>query len=148
MALILYPTDGYDSFITTAQATDVIAKYTLDSAVWVALSELDKEAYLRISFKLIENGLPLMPETITTCLVQAQSLIAISDVVNKFSKPENTLGAVKKSKVGVIEEQYYEPKPTMVKYRIPDMVMPCLLDLGWVNTQDVSGISRVSLIRS
>lgn len=49
MALTIYPTAGYDSFVSLADANTIVASHTLYNTEWTALTDADKEVYLRIA---------------------------------------------------------------------------------------------------
>lgn len=156
MALVLYPTTDYDSFISVEDATTVISKLTLHSAVWTALSDGDKEVYLRIACRLIVDGVDQTTYPFTdpmpTCVGEAQAMIAVQDVVYGFSATTtiDTNGAIKKQKVGSLEIEYYDTATGTKKYAplIPAMAKPCLVTLGYDFPTELGRLSQLTLGRS
>jgi len=156
MALIIYPTADYDSFVSVADATTTIANLTLHSSVWVALTTGEQEAYLRIACRNIEDHVDQdetpYPDPMTDCVAEAQALMAVQDVVYGFSASTTAqeTGAIRKQKVASLEIEYYDSATGGMKSapRVPTMAVPCLEALGYVFTPSVSGLSQVTLGRS
>ncbi len=155
MALIIYPNTGYDTFITTVDATVVIQKYTLQSAAWIALSVDDQESYLRIAFRNIVDNTPDFPDgvdPVDDCVGDAQALIASQDVTYGISASTTVgdVGAVKKQKVASVEVEYYDPGTgvTETAPTIPEMAWSCLESIGYVRPSGVSGLTQSTLGRS
>ena len=114
MALIIYPTADYDSFITVADAKTVIEAYTLYATQWNALTTTEQEVYLRIAARNIIDHVDQetnpFPEIMPTCVGDAQALMAVQDVVYGFSASVATeeTGSIKKQKVASLEIEYYD----------------------------------------
>lgn len=53
MALVIYPTTGWNSYLSEADATALLTANVIDLAAWTALSSANKEIYLRQSSTLI-----------------------------------------------------------------------------------------------
>ncbi len=112
--LTIYPAVGYDSFVSEVDADAVIASYTVDSAQWLALSQGDKEIYLRIATSTIKAGIDLatypLPDPAPPCLADATALTAVHNLVNGLSASAaaKSAGEVKKQKVGSLEVEYFE----------------------------------------
>ena len=154
MALIIYPTADYDSFVTVADATTVIAAYTLHSATWIVLTTAEQEVYLRIAARNIIDHVDQeenpFPDPMTDCVADAQALMAINDVVYGFSASiaaEET-GATKKEKVGTLEVEYYDTKKSSGISMVPTLAVPCLEALGYVFTPNIDGLAQLTLGRS
>ena len=156
MALIIYPTADYDSFITVADATTAIGELTLHSTQWTALTNAEKEVYLRIAFRNIDDHVDQddypYPDPMTDCVGTSQALMAVQDVVYGFSASTSTaeVGSVKKEKVASLEIEYYDSKSNTMKYAqiVPDMAKPCLETLGYIFTPTYNGLSQSTLGRS
>ncbi len=149
MALVIYDATGYDSFCTVAEANTTVASLTLYNTTWTALSDAEKEVYLRIAFRVIVDGFEDITEIENSdCLKEAQALIAVNDLVTGLSADtEATTGAVKKQKAGVVEVQYYEPSSdssgrTVI---VPSMAMPCLIALDWDGNTAEGGFKQTTL---
>jgi hypothetical protein len=152
MALVIYDATDYDSFATVAEADTIVATYTLYDTEWSALSTITKEVYLRIAFRVIVDNLvdlPLAPAS--SCLKQAQALIAVQDLMSGISgSSEVTTGVVKKRKAGILEVEYFEPSSdksgrTVI---IPRLALPCLIELGWDGNISNGGFNQTTLGRS
>ena len=151
MALIIYPTADYDSFVSVANADDYISSLTVYSADWTALSTDDKERYLRIALRTIVSGIDTdtypLPDPMLTCAAEAQSLIAIHDLVNGLStSKETSTGAIRRNKVGSIEQEFFEGK-FKHKSRIPAIAKACLESLDF-DTNILYGVTQTTLGRS
>ena len=156
MALIIYPTADYDSFVSVANATTVIASLTLYSTQWTALTDAEKEVYLRIACRDIVDHVDQdenpFADPIADCVAEAQSLMAIQDVVFGFSATDSVdeTGAIKKQKVSSLEIEYYDTASSSMKTapRIPTMAVPCLEALGYEYSPYVAGLAQTTLGRS
>ncbi|RLA73557.1 MAG: hypothetical protein DRG30_06165 [Epsilonproteobacteria bacterium] len=153
MALVIYPDVGYDSFVTLIEAEEYISSLTLYGSMWGAISDDEKEIYLRIALRVILDGIDLdtypLSDPIDTCAGEAQSLIAINDLVNEISiTAEDTSGAIRRNKVGSIEQEFFAPKfGKKSKAIIPKMAKSCLESINY-NTTSLYGLSQSILGRS
>ena len=156
MALVIYPTVDYDSFITVVDATTTISEYTLHSAIWLALTIAEQEVYLRIAARNIidhiDQELTPFPDVMPSCVGEAQALMAVQDVVYGFSAQDTVdeSGSIKKEKVASLEIEYYDTKSKTAKRVsvVPDMAMLCLEDIGYVLTPHIGGLTQTILGRS
>ena len=146
--MILYPTTDYVSFITVAEADTIIGAYTLNFSTWDALDDTDKEAYLRIAFSIINDGLDTLPDApVSQCLKNSQALNAVHDVINGISKPLTISQVVKKEEAGQVKVEYFEPSATATSNSyIHPLSKQCLADLGYVFP--ISGFGQTTLGRS
>lgn len=101
MALTVYPTETYDSFISLVDALDVITKNSVHLASWTALTDAQQEVYLRIATSKILAVIDLsLLDGTDACLVKSCALMAIRDVVYAISSSVNpNTGLVSKEKV-------------------------------------------------
>ena len=136
MPLIIYPAAGADSFITVADATNTIKKYTLDGNKWDAKTLEEQEILLRIAFTDIINHTDSSsyPDPLPACVPDAQALMAVHDLVNSISGGAvGTQAQVKKQKAGPVEREFFElktlPKSTT---RVPEQAKSCLSSIGYV----------------
>jgi len=159
MALIIYPTVGYDSYVSVVEADAIISDLTMHSTSWEALSTEDRERYLRIAMRTMEDGidqtvnpLPLVGESLYSCMKESQALIALQDVVNNISAGgvTQTTGAVKKEKAGAVEVQYYDVSggsSSSAPYPIPKIAFSCLSAMGFT-FPSTGGFKQSTLGRS
>ena len=152
--LILYPDINADSFVTVAEADIIISELTLQSTAWLALTEDDREIYLRIAYRNILSGVDQtinpIPDPVTDCYGEAQSLMASHDVTYGISASTTVSNSqVKKQKIASLEIEYFEVdgvvKATSV---VPDLAKPCLEEIGWVFDTDLGRLSQMTLGRS
>lgn len=156
MALVIFPTTNYNSFVSVADATDYITQYTLQYDAWNALDLIQQEALLRIAaMDLLNNSdselFPIDP--IDDCIPMAQALMASQDATFGFSSKdiEKVTGALKREKVSVIEVEYYDTirgNGSGTAPRIPSMIRPCLEAIGYVFSSGTIGLKQTILGRS
>ncbi len=151
--LILFPLPDYDSYVTVIDADTVITSLTTNGAQWLALAEADKEVYLRIALRTIEDG-GVVPPDVTdpsfACLPEAQALVAVNDLVNGISSTAGASSAqIKRQKVGTLEQEFFETDgATTSTNPIPAMAQPCLDSFGYISPTACGGIARCTLTRS
>lgn len=158
MALVLPPDVDYDSFVSLVDAQTYINALTLNGATWQAVSDAEKEVYLRIATRRIQDGIDpdvyvIDPTDVPECVPEATSLIAVHDLVNGISSQSGTvtlIGATKKEQVGSIVREYYDTKSNMNTYTslIPALARPCLDSIGYVFPSGLSGVRQTTLGRS
>lgn len=155
MALVLYPTNGYDSFVSLADATNYITKYTLQLDSWSAFDTTTQEALLRIAAQRLTSNsdellFPITP--IPDCIPIAQALMASQDGKYGFSSGliYDDKGATKREKVSVIEVEYYDTKGnySTTAPLIPPQLSGCLEAIGYYLAANISGLSQTILGRS
>lgn len=140
MALIIYPTENADSFISVNDAKTVIDTYTLDGAAWGAKTTAEKEILLRVAYiDIVQHTDPTTyPDPLPDCVPQAQALMAVHDVVNSISGGSvNEIvsnGAIKSQVAGPIKREFYDTKDVSTKTvsRIPAQAQACLSELGYI----------------
>lgn len=159
MSLTVYPTDGYDSFISLEDANTRIGYTSLQASDWNALDDTTKEVYLRIATIAINNKVDfdddafLDYDAATSCLPNACADMAVHDLVYGLSSEINpNTGLVASEKVGDLEVKYFHGANTSsqqlkgrVTTRFPDTVVSCLSNYGAVFTG--SGIKQSLLDR-
>ena len=151
MALIIYPTADADSFISVADATTVIETLTLDGAAWGALSVSEQEVYLRIAYRNIvdHTDTTTYPDPLDICVGSSQALMASWDLKNGLSLDvEDYRGALKKNKVGTIEQEFYDVDKVRSVGTVPTMAKACLEELGYIFPVNANGLTQTILGRS
>lgn len=163
MALVIYPTTDYDSFVSIADANTIIEEYSLHNDLWSALSDAEKEVYLRVGtdriFSVIstdDTDEAYLDSTVydatTSCLPKSNALMAIHDVVYGLSTSINpNKGLITKEKVGDLEVNYFQgysknPKSGIVTNPFPNIVKSCLETYG--ATFNLSGLTKASVENS
>lgn len=139
MALTVYPTTGYDSFVDLVAASGYINAYTTFGTQWTALTDSDKEIYLRMATDRIIHKIDVALLTGTDeCVLKSCSIMAAHDLVFEISSSINpNTGLVTKEKVGDLEVNYTHGNvQRQLKNRntnpFPASVRPCLTTYGAV----------------
>lgn len=121
MALIIYPTSGWDSYVSLADAETIVTNNIISPASWNALTNAQKELYLKQSTTLIRLKIT-DPLTLTTPsdLELATVYLSINsigiDMMDSDGK-EN----LKRIKIdGAIEKEYFTKSDSSNKF--PDIV--------------------------
>ena len=158
MALVLPPDLAYDSFVSLVDASTHITALTLYGSTWDAVAEAERETYLRIATRRIEDGIdqdlyPIDPTNLPVCLAEATSLMAVHDLVNEISSGGATAtetGAIKKEQVGSIVQEYYDTKSVVNSYTslIPALARPCLEGMGYEFPTSLGGLFQLTLGKS
>ena len=115
--LVVYPIDGFDSFISLDDANKFIANNSVFNNQWTELSDEKKEVFLRISTRRILDVIDttLLNGDTDICLVNASASMAVRDLVFNISAGVNeNKGAIIKEKVEGIEVQYYHDSRTSI----------------------------------
>ena len=139
MSLTIYPTEGYDSFVSVADATSFLEKNSMYYAECVAKypDESSQEVLLRIATRRIIDtiDMSLFPvDSVPLCISEATSLMAIHDCWYGLSVSQNdNQGLVSREKVGDLEVEY-DHRNTKTKAKVtspfPDSVRTCLSNYG------------------
>lgn len=134
--LIIYPTTDYDSFVSVVDADTIISKNSLKNTEWTALTEAQKEVFLRIATTRILNAIDTSLLVEDVCIKNATALMAVRDLVFEISSSVNpNTGLISKEKVGNVEVTYFHGNPI---HRItgrstnpfPKEIIPCLQKYG------------------
>lgn len=166
MALIIYPEDGYDSFISEPDAELIIQDNSLQYQQWLDLPNLVRDIYLRIATTAILNAVSTDSENpngyldkasydaSSSCLPRVCALVAMHDLVYQISSEINpNTGLITKEKVGDIEVAYTHGASASSRQLssknkdvFPKYVKSCLSSYGV--TVSASGFHQVQLERS
>ena len=127
MALIIYPSTGFDSFISASDTDDFLSKNIPSSqrTDWDSLTDVaDKEIYLRQATNIIKNKIDLPSENDVE-LQQATAYLA-NYSINKDLLNSDTSSNVKKIVLddGTIEKEYFSPNKS--ENELPDIVVELL----------------------
>lgn len=63
MALVIFPTENWDSYASISDINDLFSKYVKDTSNWDNLTDTQKEIYLRQNTLLIKNKIGQLDET-------------------------------------------------------------------------------------
>jgi len=109
MALVVYPDDGYDSFISLDEANSWISTHSPHAYKWYELDDDTKEIYLRLHCQTIQDkiDITLLSDHINECVQYSNASMALNDVVYGITLNTNpNFGLVTKEKVGDVEIDY------------------------------------------
>ena len=138
MALTIYPTTSYDSFCSLDDSNTIIAGYIPDTAQWDALTDAQKEVYLRQSSLIIEEKVSQLPTTLEENLKKATAILANHSIgLNMVDDSDSN--KIKKKKVKDIEVEYFSAPDA--KNEIPDLVIS-LLSVYNVQSSSTFSFSR------
>jgi len=147
MALIIYPTVGYDSFISLEDADLWVTNYSPQAPQWNTITDVEKEVYLRLTCNIILNkiDITLLPTT-PECLAFSNIAMALNDVIYGISKTVNpNFGLITKEKVGDLEVNYKQYRENINKPSIYNQqIKSCLITYGAV----FSSSSQITLGKS
>lgn len=109
MALIIYPTDSWDSFVTIANADTILTNNipSTQRTLWDALTDTDKEIYLRQATELIRTKITL-PDELEDDLQKATSYLANYSVGKDMTNDDGS-GNVKVKNIAqtTIKKEYF-----------------------------------------
>ena len=156
MSLVVYPLENAESYISVVDADTIITNKSVQSATWLALSEQEKEVYLRISYDFIiatcdSTLLPdwSIPDDVG-CLAEVNALMASRDLVYSISSSINpNTGLIKRERVDTIEVEYDQSNNNGqgVSTTLYDpSFKTCLVSYGY--SPAVSGVQQMVLGKS
>ncbi len=146
MALTVYPTPGFNSYISVAEA-DLIAPDYLNYSFWSSLDEATKSQYLMQAFRVIgvlEGFIAPIPPADAGCLPTVQVQIAMNDVQYGISLKTYDTQEIKKEVAGPVSTEYFASySGALPPSIIPPIVVPCLKTFGYSPSLHVYGISTI-----
>lgn len=125
MALIIYPTTGYDSFVSLADAETILENNVPPSQRldWDAIVEdTTKQIYLRQATLVIKGKITL-PDTLEDDLKLAAAYLA-NYSIGKDMVDDNDKDKIKRKKVDDIEVEYFSGRDA--DNELPDLVVNLL----------------------
>jgi hypothetical protein len=132
MALTIYPTTDWDSYISLADATTLMPKYVLDMTAWNALNDTQKEFYLVQSSLLIKNKITDPEETSTPLDLQIATVFLANYALGNDLTDNDGKNNVKiKEIVGVIKTEYFST--AFASNSFPDYVSMLLNQYGFIS---------------
>ncbi len=135
MALIIYPSSGFDSFVTLADATSNLTNNVIDITAWTALTDTKKEIYLRQATLLIKSKIDLDLIVSVDNLELATSLLANHAVGVDITNDTND-GNIKVNEItGVIHKEYFTKGKA--SNAMPTNVTSLLSEYGFVGSSSL-----------
>lgn len=107
MALIIYPTDSYDSFCSVADADTIITNNVPESETWLALDPAKKEVYLRQATETVKGSVLCLPDTLEDDLKKATVYTANYSITTPTAVDSGKGNIKKKTIVDVVETEYF-----------------------------------------
>lgn len=131
MALVIYPLDGWNSFVTLLEADTIIATYVNDNG-YLALTDPEKEAHLIQSAMLISLCPNIvLPVDTEEQLKNAQCQLTVYNLINDPLAYDPNEKAINKEKVDSLEVGYdvnFKKDPDALTF--PPVVMYMLKPYG------------------
>jgi len=136
MALVVYPSDNFDSFVSLSEANTIIAENVFDTEEWDEIADNKKEVLLRQATDTIKSFINLKGDEDTYKLKKAVALLAEYSI--EQSKKETNLK--REAVAGVYEKEYYEVSNKNIDNIIPTFIRNLLKDynLKSFNTIEVA----------
>lgn len=132
MALVIFPTTNYESFVSVANATTLISNNVIDTSLWTALTTTHKEIYLRQSTKLISQKIDLdLIEDITN-LELATALLANHSIGKDMLNSDGNENLKVKDLSGVIRKEWFSKGKKSNAF--PDFVSSLLSEYGYASS--------------
>jgi len=131
MALILYPTDDYDAFISIVNCDAFLTANVIGSqrTLYDALEDVDKEIYIRQATTLIEGRITL-PDTLEQDLQDATAYLVNYSVGLDMLNADKSSNVKVKNIVGVISTEYFATGAASNSF--PDVVTTLLGQYGLI----------------
>jgi|GEM_PF-4144607 hypothetical protein len=148
MALIVYPAEFYDTFVSISVANGYIGKYSPFNTNWNAVSDTNKEVLLRLATDRINAVIDSSLLEESDCIKKSCSLMAVRDLVFEISSSINANnGLVSKEKVGDIEVNYQHKSRANGRETnpFPSSVVVCLNSYG--ASLSLASIATARLVR-
>lgn len=143
MALIIYPTEDWDSYLTVADAEVLMGKHILDMSTWNALSDPHKEIYVRQASLLIKTKITDPETTETPDDIELATAYLANYSVGKTMTNSDDSGNLKSKRIeGVIAKEWFSANKASNAF--PDVVADLLAPYGYVGY----GASTLKIERS
>lgn len=132
MALIIYPTTDWDSYVSVLNADTMLTNYLFDSTAWLALTSAKKEILLRQASMLISAHIT-DPEEVET----PEDIVLATAYLADYGRTTNLLvdsqsGNIKRLKIeGAIEKEYFAKGSQSNSF--PSIVKTLLVPYGYSN---------------
>lgn len=133
MALIIYPTTNYNSYVSLADAEILIANNIINHTAWDALTSTQKELYLKQSTTLIRLKIQDPYEDATPSdLELATVYLAVSSIAVDMTESDGK-DNLKRIKIdGAIEKEYFTKSEKSNSF--PDIVEALLSQYTYTNS--------------
>lgn len=137
--LVIYPTDSYDSFCSVADADTIITNYVPDSETWLALTEPQKEVYLRQATETVKGQVLCLPGTLEEDLKKATAYTANYSITTPTAVDSGKGNIKKKTIVDVVETEWFYPTKAN---ELPENVVKLLAQYCVVSSDSSFGFTR------
>jgi len=136
MALVVYPTNGFDSFVSLEEANSIISENVFNTEEWDGLADNKKEVLLRQATDTIRWFVRLKGEEDTYRLKKATALLA----EYKLGEDKKETNLKREAVAGVYEKEYYEVSNKNIDNVIPAYVRSLIKDCSFAvfNTVEVA----------
>lgn len=127
--MTIYPTDGWNSFCSVADANTIMAE-TIDPSAWNALTEAQKEAYLKQASLLIKLRIQ-PPDELEEDLKTATVYLANYSIGKDMTNNSGDDNVKRLSIDGAIEKEYFTKGARSNAF--PSLVTQLLAQYGLVS---------------
>jgi len=137
MALVVYPTTDWDSYVSLIDAEAILLNIILDLATWNALTDPQKEFYLRQATQLIKLKITDPEETSTPSdLELATCHLAYYSIGKDMTTSDSSSTNVKVLKIaGAIEKEYFSKG--VATNTFPDIVKQLLIQYDYSSSAKI-----------
>ena len=129
--LVEYPNNGWDSFCSVADADTIITNYVPDSTSWLALTEPQKEVYLRQATETVKGYVLCLPDTLEDDLKKATAYTANYSIDTPTATDSGKGNIKSKEIVDVVKTEWFNPTKANI---LPDNVLVLLKQYCVTNT--------------
>ena len=137
MALTIYPTDNYDSYVSLLDAESIYDTNIIDTSKWDALTDTLKEKYLRQATMLIKLKITDPLEEATPFNLQLATVYLVDYALDTNVLKDDGKGNLKRIKIeGAIEKEFFSRSNSNTA--IPDHIAMLLNEYGYLSNSTFS----------
>lgn len=141
MSLVVYPTTNYDAYMSIADTDTMMANVALDNSTWTALTDPQKEFYIKQATTLIKLKITEPDEDTTPFNLQLATAHLINFSLGKDMTNDDGKSNVKKIDIdGAVSKEFFSPSKKSNSF--PDIVASLLYEYGF------TGANSFRLVRS
>ena len=132
MALIIYDTDNWDSYISLTDAEDLVTSYIIDTSTWDALDDTVKEKYLRQATMLIKSRITLKEGDTTDNLKLATVYLAVFSIAKDMTQSDGKDNLKIIEIDGAIKKEFFTKGKSSNQF--PDIVTQLLQEYNYTSS--------------
>ena len=137
MALIIYPTDNYDSYVSLLDAESIYDTNIIDTSKWDALTDPMKEKYLRQATMLIKLKITDPLEEATPFNLQLATVYLVDYALDTNVLKDDGKGNLKRIEIeGAITKEFFSRANSNTAF--PDHIAMLLNEFGYLSNSTFS----------